>query len=289
MWPDPYVASELSAPSLYFQNDVVGRHWRHKPATAFTATCARTPTGFTKSYIGLNELLTDLLQIKASPRTLEQSEALWVFKVCFGVLYIIIALLLIFCPIHDTEASYCLSATVWCFTGQECMLWLIFCLHTTGGSDITEPALPIVILPCASSHQTLCLLRSFQLTISCYSEPWLPWKAQALSGFLCHSWNLCFWCWLLRDASDQSSASPEIQRVCPVAQCLWVPWRSILRTHLLPWSMKIASPYLHLHYSGCCHRVICCPFQTSPNVDSSDLPSQWIPQAGCIIEKASIS
>lgn len=41
---------------------------------------------------------------------------------------------------------------------------------------------------------------------------------------------------------------------------------SVLRNHLLPWSMEIASPYLHLHYCGCCHRSesYLLPFSNQP-------------------------
>ena len=161
-----------------------------------------------------------------------------------------------------------LSATVGCFTDQECVLWLVLRLHATGGSDRMKPALPSIILPCVSPHQPLCLLRNFQLTVSYYSEPWLPWKAQAVSSFLCHSCSPCFWWWLLRDASEQSSVCPltcsvhaQLHNV-PFSGITFCPeaWKLLLLIFTCITLAAVIGP-----------KVICCPFQTSSNVYSSDL------------------
>lgn len=112
------VTPELTAPSPSSRMRVVGGHRRNKPDAAFTEPSAESPPGFTES----------LLQVKASRRTLGQGEALWFFKVYFGIFWLFsfseipLCCLSFAAPCMTLRALSVSSATGWCCTDQERVL-----------------------------------------------------------------------------------------------------------------------------------------------------------------------
>lgn len=195
-----------------------------------------------------------------------------------------ILLLLVFCPVHDIEASHCFKCRSLVF--HRNVLWLIFCLHATAGSDISNLLFPSQYC-CVPAHITLCAFSETSSSLSVITQsPGYSGKPRfpASAFLLCSPW---FWRWLLCDASEESSVPPH-EGCMP---CYAMPLEVLL--HLL-WGITFcpeAWKLLLLIFTSITlaavisHKVICCPFQTSPNVDSSDLPSWWTPWAGCTVEK----
>lgn len=68
---------------------------------------------------------------------------------------------------------------------------------------------------------------------------------------------------------------PDVQRARPVVQCLWSS--GPIRFEESPSALEhencfsLSAPLALAAVTG--HGVICCPVETSPGVDSSDLPS----------------